>query len=97
MANVNVSYQDMQSQANRLRNGQHQLDELLRSLHNEVSALVQGGFVTDVASGQFMNAFEEFTSGATKTVAGIEGMATYLDRAASAFQNVDSDLARAIG
>ncbi|HWU31327.1 MAG TPA: WXG100 family type VII secretion target [Marmoricola sp.] len=96
MSNVSISYQDMQQQATKLRSEQQEIESRLRSLQQEVQSLVSVGFVTDTASGQFSAAYDNFSRGATQTLDALEGMATYLDRAAQAFESVDSDLARAI-
>lgn len=96
MPNVNVSYQEMQHQAARLRAEQQQIESRLQALRNEIQTLVGAGFVTDVASSQFADAYETFTRGATQAIEGLDAMALYLDRAAAAFESVDADLARAL-
>lgn len=96
MTNVSVSYQEMQRQATKLRSEQQEIGARLRSLQNEVQNLVSVGFVTDTASGLFAAAYENFNRGATQTLEALDSMATYLDRAAQAFESVDADLARAI-
>ena len=83
MANLNVTYDQMQSAAGRLR----QL----------VAQLVQDGFTTTRASGAFDASYTEFTTGATKTVQGIEGMASFLEKAAQALQSTDEQLASLLG
>ena len=97
MPNLNVSYQDMQQQAAKLRAEQQDISSRLHALQNEIQTLVTTGFVTDSASGQFATAYESFNHGVQQAVEGLEGMALYLDRAAAAFETVDSDLARALG
>lgn len=97
MANVNVSYEDMQHQAASLRSEQNEIDARLHGLQVAVQNLVGAGFVTDAASGQFAASYESFDRGAKQTIEGLAGMADYLDRAATAFQSLDGELARAIG
>lgn len=96
MANVTVSYQEMQHQAARLRAERQQIESRLHALQSEIQTLVGAGFVTDAASGQFAAAYETFNRGATQAIEGLDAMALYLDRAAAAFENVDADLARAL-
>jgi len=96
MPNVNINYQDMQAQATKLRSEQAEIEARLHSLRTDIQALVSSGFVTDSASGQFATTFEHFCQGATQSMQALDGMALYLDRAAAAFENVDSELARAI-
>ena len=46
MANLNVTYDQMQSAATRLRNGQNDLQTKLNELRSLVQQLVQNGFTT---------------------------------------------------
>ena len=94
MANLNVTYDQMQSAATRLRNGQNDLQTKLNELRSLVQQLVQNGFTTSRASGAFDTAYQEFTQGATQ---GIDGMADYLNKAAQALQQTDEQLAQSIG
>jgi uncharacterized protein YukE len=52
--------------------------------------------VTDTASGAFHTSYESFSKGVSETILGLDGMATYLNKAAETFQNVDSELAKAL-
>ena len=97
MANLNVTYDQMQSAATRLRNGQKDLESKLNELRSLVQQLVQNGFTPSRASGAFDSSYQEFTQGATRTVQGIDGMADYLNKAAQALQQTDEELARAAG
>jgi WXG100 family type VII secretion target len=96
MANVNVTYQQMHDQAVKLVNGKKEIEDNLAALKRQVDTLVAEGFVTDASSKSFQNSYEEFTSGANKTIAGLDGMADYLKKAADAFQDVDTQLASAL-
>ena len=49
------------------------------------------------ASGAFDASYQEFTQGAAKTVQGIEGMATFLDKASEALRTTDEQLASQLG
>jgi uncharacterized protein YukE len=44
----------------------------------------------------FSNSYQEFNDGSTKTISGLTGMATYLNKAADALAQTDSDLANAL-
>lgn len=96
MNNVKVTYAEMQDQATKLNNGRIEIETKLTELKGQVDALVAGGFVTDNASGAFQGAYEEFNTGVGKTIEGLDGMATFLTKAAEAFANVDSELANAL-
>ena len=97
MANLNVTYDQMQSAATRLRNGQKDLESKAQRAALTRPALVQNGFTTSRASGAFDSSYQEFTQGATRTVQGIDGMADYLNKAAQALQQTDEQLAQSIG
>lgn len=96
MANVQVTYQEMESQADKLTSAQQEIDSYLTNLKGQVDGLVAGGFVTDTASGSFQTSYEEFTSGAKKTIEGLEGMSQFLKKAAETFRNVDTELGSAL-
>jgi WXG100 family type VII secretion target len=93
MPNMNVTYQDMHDAASRLSQG---IKSQLSQLKSLVDSLVSGGYVTDRSSVAFNNSYQEFNNGATQTISGLSGMATYLNKAADALAQTDSDLANAI-
>lgn len=96
MANVNVTYEEMKSQATKLAAARQEIEGKLTELKGQVDSLVSGGFVTDSASAAFQTSYEEFTKGASQTIEGLDGMGNYLNKAAEAFQSVDSELASAL-
>ncbi|MGY1703941.1 WXG100 family type VII secretion target [Geodermatophilus sp. SYSU D00697] len=97
MANVNVTYQQMEEAAGRLNNGRTEIDGLLGQLKSLVDQLVSDGYVTDSSSRSFQSSYDEFTTGAKNTIAGLEGMAQYLTQAAATFRDADTQLASALG
>lgn len=97
MANLNVTYEQMNSSATRLRAGQNDLEVKLNELRSLVNDLVSNGFTTTSASGAFNSSYEQFTTGAQRTVAGIEGMAQFLNKASEALRSTDEQLASSIG
>src|ERR1700677_740615 len=94
--NLNVTYGDMQSAASQLRAGEQQINSDLIRLKKLIDNLVVSGYITDSSSKQFQASYEEFNSGATKMIAGLNGMGQYLDAAAKAFQETDTQLASAL-
>jgi len=96
MANLNVTYADMQSAANQLRAGEQQIEADLARLKRLIDNLVASGYVTDASSRRFDASYTEFTSGATKMIQGLTGMGQYLDAAAKAFAETDTQLAAAL-
>jgi WXG100 family type VII secretion target len=97
MANVNVTYQQMQDAATKLNNGRVEIDNMLGQLKSLVDSLVSEGYVTDSSSKSFQSSYDEFTTGAKNTIAGLEGMSGYLTKAAQTFQDADSSLASSLG
>lgn len=96
MANLNVTYGEMQAAANQLRAGEQQIQADLVRLKRLVDNLVASGYVTDASSKRFEASYTEFTSGATKMVQGLNGMGQYLDAAAKAFAETDTQLAASL-
>jgi WXG100 family type VII secretion target len=94
--NVNVTYADMQSAAKQLQAGEQQIESDLTRLKKLVDNLVAGGYITDSSSKQFEASYTEFNTGATKMIQGLNGMGQYLDAAAKAFQDTDTQLANAL-
>ena len=97
MANLNVSYADMQNEASALRNGQNEITQQLNSLRNRINNLVTNGFVTDSASGAFQQMYENFNNGATQTISALEQIAGTLESMARTLQETDQALARQVG
>jgi WXG100 family type VII secretion target len=86
----------MQSAAKQLQAGEQQIESDLTRLKKLVDNLVAGGYITDSSSKQFEASYTEFNTGATKMIQGLNGMGQYLDAAAKAFQDTDTQLANAL-
>lgn len=97
MANVNVTYQQMRDASTKLTNGRIEIDSMLGQLKSLVDGLVNEGYVTDSSSKSFQMSYDEFTTGAKQTIGGLEGMSSYLTRAAQTFEDADSSLASSLG
>jgi WXG100 family type VII secretion target len=97
MANVTVTYQQMQEAASRLTNGRQEIDSMLGQLKGLIDQLVGDGYVTDRSSKQFQSSYMEFDTGARTVVEGLDGMGRYLQTAAQTFQDADTQLASALG
>jgi WXG100 family type VII secretion target len=96
MPNMNVTYQDMHDAASRLNQGEDDIKSALAQLKSLIDSLVSGGYVTDKSSVAFNNSYQEFNNGATQTISGLSGMASYLNAAANALEQTDSDLANSL-
>ena len=65
MANVNVTYQEMQSAADRLVAGRVEIQGQLEALQRQVEGLVSGGYVTDRAGDMIMAYVEPGQAGSS--------------------------------
>lgn len=97
MANMNVTYSEMNDAAGRLNTGKEGIVTQLQDLQKLVGQLVAGGFVTDAASGAFNNSYDHFTRGTLDAVNGLDGMVEFLKKASQALGEVDAQLAKGIG
>ncbi len=93
MPNINVTYGDMNDAASKLRSGKDELDSRLTQLKSMVDNLVTTGFITDAASPAFQQVYTEFNQGVTQTIQGLDGISAYLDKAVTAMQDMDHQLA----
>lgn len=96
MANLNVTYSELEGTASKLQTGQTELEEKLSQLKSMVDDLISAGFQTDKASGAFASAYDEFTTGARSTISGLEGLSAFLKSAADQFTSTDDALASSI-
>ncbi len=94
MPNVNVTYEEMRNAGRQLQAGKNDIETRLSQLKGQVDQLVAGGYVTDVSSKQFQTSYDEFNKGARQTIEGLEGMSSYLNGAADAFQQTDQQLSQ---
>lgn len=97
MANLNVTYSDMTAAAQRLTQGQGEIEGKLNELKAMIEGLVGNGYVTDTSSKAFFASYDQFTRGATQTIGGLEGMSLFLSNAAAMLQETDAALARGLG
>ena len=96
MANLNVTYEELTTQASNLKNGKEELTSILNKLQGQVNQLISAGFQTDKASGALGTSYEQFTKGATETISGLDGMASFLDKAQKAMSEMDTSLASSL-
>lgn len=66
-----------------------EISSKLTQLKGQVDNLVSGGFVTDVYSKKFHDAYLEFNSGVTQTLEGPQEMSKYLTQKANQFREID--------
>lgn len=94
MANLSVTFSDMQDVAKRISAGRTEIEAKLIELKNLVNGLVTAGYVTDTSSKAFEAAYTELNDGATKTIGGLEGISLYLAAAAESLTSTDEQLAK---
>ena len=95
-ANLNVSYEAMESEASALVSGKEEITQKLSALKTRIDNLVSNGFVTDQASGAFNEMYEHFTTSASNTISSLDGIANGLRSMANAMRETDSQMASQI-
>jgi WXG100 family type VII secretion target len=93
MSNINVSFQELTGNADRLVAGRDEIDGVLSRLQSQIAVLVSAGFTTDRSSGAFADAYARFTSGAQNTIGGLNDLAGFLRTTAQTLGDVDAQLA----
>ncbi len=96
MANLNVTYDDLRETAQRLIAGQEDLNNKLVELSNLVQNLTSNGFQAEQSSAAYRDSFEQFRTGTTSAINGLEGLSKFLVSAADTLQQTDEGLASAI-
>jgi WXG100 family type VII secretion target len=96
MANINVTYEQMNEAAGRINLGREEITNKLTELNSLVDDLVASGFVTDQSSREFDATFEQFITSTKSGIEALEGLAKFLTSAADAMSQTDEALARAI-
>lgn len=93
MANLNVSYSEIQAAAQRLTSGQGELESQLVALQNFIQSLIQNGFVTDHASVAFGETYNNFNQAANQVISNLSLLAQNLNTTAQVLQETDAQLA----
>lgn len=96
MANINVSYDEMEQAATQLGTGRDEMSQKLQHLQTQIGNLVSSGFVTDQASGKFDTAYREYTAGANTVVEKLTEIQSFLTQTANAMRDMDSQIAAKI-
>jgi len=96
MANLNVTYDDLRDAARRLTSGKEDLQQKLTDLSNLVHQLTAEGFQAEQSSAAYRDSFEQFRSGTSQAIDGLDGLSSFLVSAADTLQQTDEGLANAI-
>jgi WXG100 family type VII secretion target len=97
MANINVAYHDLQDAAGKLGGFEAQIQDELKQAQALIQNLIHSGFVTDLASKAFDEAYTKFTTSAQGLIGSMNDMGKYLTNAATTMQETDQKLASGIG
>ncbi|MFD5318990.1 WXG100 family type VII secretion target [Streptomyces sp. NPDC127098] len=91
MADLNITYEEMRSAAQRLKTEYTNMDAKLDELRSFIEGLIEDGY--SARSGRaFGESFTEFVNGAREMLGGLEGMGGFLETAADAMEETDSSL-----
>lgn len=96
MANITVSYDEMNTAATKLNTGREEMIAKLRDLQGQIKSLVSSGFVTDSASGKFEAAYTDYTNSANIVVEKLTEIQQFIQDVARAHQEMDSQIASKI-
>jgi WXG100 family type VII secretion target len=94
---ISVKYDDLQRTAGQLTSGREEMLSQLTKLKGQVDALVSSGFVTDQASGRFQSSYQQWNTGASNVLQGLEGMSSFLNQAIARHQQLDAELGQSAG
>ena len=96
MANISVSYSEIEQSAAQLGNGRDEIIQKLQFLQTYIGNLASSGFVTDQASGKFQAAFADYTASANAVVSKLSEIQIFLIQTATAMREMDAQLAARI-
>lgn len=94
MANVNVTYQELEDSARYLLAGENDLKSKFADLKSKIDSLTSSGFVTDQASGAYSETYNAFTTNMNNATSALETLAQYLLHAAQTLQSTDQQLSQ---
>ncbi|WP_336659067.1 WXG100 family type VII secretion target [Leucobacter sp. USHLN153] len=96
MANITVSYAEIEQAASQLASGRDEISARLRTMQSRITSLASSGFVTDQASGKFMSAYTEYTAGANTVIEKLTEIQNFLTQTANAMREMDAQIAARI-
>lgn len=97
MANINVSYAEMEQVAAQLGSGREEITAKLSALHGQIRSLVGSGFVTDQASKKFEAAFDDYSASANTVIEKLAEVQAFIVQTAAAHREMDAQIAARIG
>lgn len=95
--NIRVSYGEIEAAAVKLGAGRDEITAKLTQLQSDIEQLVSSGFVTEVASAKFNDAYQQYSTGARQVIEQLTEIQTYLTQTAQVLRDTDTQLAAKIG
>lgn len=96
MANITVSYADIEQSALRLGSGRDEITHQLQAMQQQISGLVASGFVTDQASGRLHDSYTQYTASANNVIEKLTEIQSFLTQTATAMREMDAQIAARI-
>lgn len=96
MANISISYQEMEAAATQLGAGRDEITAKLQQLQRQIQGLVASGFVTDAASKRFEASYTEYTAGANQVIEKLTEIQQFITQTAAAHRAMDDEIAARI-
>jgi len=93
MANLSITYSDMEDSAKRMGSNKEEIDSRLTECKTIVDNLTSSGFVTDQASGRFDEVHSEFNTAASQVMETLTQLSEWLNKAVEAMRDMDTELA----
>lgn len=92
MANLNITYQELEDAARYLVAGENELKSKFAELKARIDSLTASGFVTERASGAYSETYNTFTTNMNTAVSALDTLSSYLIQAAQAMRSTDEQL-----
>lgn len=96
MANITLSYGEMEQVASQLGAGRDEITQKLQALRQQVGGLVSSGFVTDQASSRFDAAYADYTTSANTVIEKLTEIQQFITQTAAAMRDMDAQIAARI-
>ena len=96
MANINVSYGEMELAATQLGSARDEITQKLQAMQAQIGRLVSSGFVTDQASGRFNDAYTRYTASANNVINQLTEIQNFLTQTTLTMREMDAQLAAKI-
>lgn len=90
VSSIVVTSEGLRSQSARVTNGATQVDDTVRILTSEISALA--GEWQGAASSSFQDMYQQWQSGAAQCIEAMRSIAVFLDQAATTYETAEEQI-----